>query len=75
MTLIRNYMAKHKKTKIHQLSLQNKLNGIPYQKVVKVMCDCGHEVKNNYMKRHLGSKIHETGMKIKQKKMEESSKI
>ena len=68
-------MAKHKKTKIHQLSLQNKLNGIPYQKVVKVMCDCGHEVKNNYMKRHLGSKIHETGMKIKQKKMEESSKI
>jgi prophage antirepressor-like protein len=69
--LQRNYMAKHKKTEIHRLSLENKLAGNPSQKVLKITCSCGHEVRSNYMKRHLGSKIHETGVKIQQKKIDD----
>ena len=72
ITLQRNYMAKHKRTEIHRLSLENKLKGNPTQKVLKITCGCGHEVRNNYMKRHLASQIHETGMKIKQKKIDET---
>jgi len=69
--LQRNYMAKHKRTEIHRLSLENKLAGNPSQKVLKITCSCGHEVRSNFMKRHLGSQIHETGMKIQQKKMDD----
>ena len=64
-------MAKHKRTEIHRLSLENKLAGNPSQKVLKITCSCGHEVRSNFMKRHLGSQIHETGMKIQQKKMDD----
>jgi len=69
--LQRNYMAKHKRTEIHRLSLENKLTGNPSQKVLKITRSCGHEVRSNFMKRHLGSQIHETGMKIQQKKMDD----
>ena len=67
--LQRNYMAKHKRTEIHRLSLENKLSENPSQEVLKITCICGHEVRSNYMKRHLGSKIHEAGVKIQQKKI------
>jgi hypothetical protein len=67
MKLQRNYLCKHKRSEIHKLSLENKLNGKPFQKVVKVECDCGHLVRNNFMKRHLGSQIHEIGMQLKNK--------
>ena len=69
VTLQRNYMAKHKRTEIHRLSLENKLSENPSQEVLKITCSCGHEVRSNYMKRHLGSKIHEAGVKIQQKKI------
>jgi prophage antirepressor-like protein len=69
ITLQRNFMAKHKRTEIHRLSLENKLAGNPSQEVLKITCSCGHEVRSNYMKRHLGSKIHEAGLKIQQKKI------
>ena len=69
VTLQRNYMAKHKRTEIHRLSLENKLSENPSQEVLKITCSCGHEVRSNYMKRHLGSKIHEAGLKIQQKKI------
>jgi len=68
--LQRNYMAKHKRTEIHRLSLENKLAENPSQEVLKITCTCGHEVRSNYMKRHLASKIHETGVKIQQKKLD-----
>jgi prophage antirepressor-like protein len=67
--LQRNYMAKHKRTEIHRLSLENKLAENPSQEVLKITCSCGHKVRSNYMKRHLGSKIHEAGVKIQQKKI------
>ena len=73
--LQRNYMAKHKRSEIHRLSLENKLAGNPNQKVLKITCSCGHEVRSNFMKRHLASKIHETGMKIQQKKIDDKEEI
>lgn len=73
--LQRNYMAKHKRTEIHRLSLENKLSENPSHKVLKISCSCGHEVRSNYMKRHLGSKIHETGVKIQQKKIDDKQEI
>lgn len=75
VTLQRNYMAKHKRTEIHRLSLENKLSENPSQEVLKITCSCGHEVRSNYMKRHLGSKIHEAGLKIQQKKINKEDNI
>ena len=75
VTLQRNYMAKHKRTEIHRLSLENKLAENPSKEVLKITCSCGHEVRSNYMKRHLGSKIHEAGLKIQQKKINKEDNI
>jgi prophage antirepressor-like protein len=61
--LQRNYMAKHKKTEIHKISLESKLKGENVEKNDSIKCECGHSIKIGYTKRHLNSKIHAIALK------------
>ena len=65
MKIQRNYSAKHKKTKIHKISLENKLKSAPVQ--TKFTCECGREVGVSYEKRHMNSKIHRIAMELQSK--------
>jgi prophage antirepressor-like protein len=63
MEIMRNYYSKHKKSQIHKVSFESKINNVPVKK--KFICDCGHEVGISYTKRHLESKLHKIAMKLK----------
>ena len=65
MTIQRNYSAKHKRSEIHKVSLEHKLNGNPPVIKIKVECECGQMITANYMKRHLKSAMHAIGLKLK----------
>jgi prophage antirepressor-like protein len=74
MTIQRNYMSKHKKSEIHRLSLENKLNGKTQEECIKTKCNCGHLVRSNFLKRHLQSNIHKIGVKLQLMKVNDESK-
>jgi hypothetical protein len=68
MTIQRNYSAKHKKSEIHKVSLENKLLGNEPNEIIKFKCECGHLIRKNFLNRHLNSAIHETGLRIQSEK-------
>lgn len=70
MKIARNYMAKHKRTKVHTLSIENKLNKINFinDSDGKVNCECGANISVSCLTRHLNSKLHISNIQIKEKK-------
>ena len=68
MTIQRNYSAKHKRSEIHKVSLEHKLNGNPPTTKIKVECECGQIITKNYTKRHLKSAMHAIALRLKLEK-------
>jgi len=68
MTIQRNYSSKHKRSEIHKVSLEHKLNGNPPTTKIKVECECGQIITKNYTKRHLKSAMHAIALRLKLEK-------